>query len=151
MTCDRAGAPSFEVSFDQVPVCMLAGTGEIGLDRHIAFLQEAQSRTRPGCAARPRLVSVLSRDPSALATGSVQPLVTTVSIARRRYTPAFCKIMCRNRFLVPVTEMGRDPGAVEFVRCLLNVPEPGFINVRPVVADGYLVVDDVLQRCRQPS
>ena len=50
-----------------------------------------------------------SRDPRALATGSLQPLVTTVSIAWRRYTPAFCKIMCRNRFLVPVSRWSGIP------------------------------------------
>ena len=94
----------------QSPACGMHARrrGEVRFGHTSWSLQEAQSEL--GADAKPRLVLLgSSRDPRALATGSVQPLVTTVSIACRRYTPAFCKIMCRNRFLVPVRRWAGIP------------------------------------------
>ena len=41
--------------------------------------------------------------------------------------------------------MVRDPNLSSLARRGLDMPEPGFVDVRPVVADGYPIVDNMFK------
>src|SRR5690242_5939473 len=119
---------------------MLASTNEMLFNYRLAPLQGTQGEL--GAGTKPGLVFSLQQESQSISYRSAQP--------RRDYrldrmTAVHFRVLqdhVPEEALRSVTEVIWDPRIVELSRCVLDVFEPRLVNVRPLVAYRYPLVDD---------